>query len=138
MRIIILLIILVLASGCISEEYRAKEVIDGDTFSLDTGEKGRLIGLNTPELGEHYSEEAAQRLSELIMHRSLRLERDIRDRDDYGRLLRYVYTDEDFVNIMLLQEGYAELYLIAPNSKHNKEFEKAHYFAKNNHLGLFN
>ncbi|MBR9682346.1 MAG: thermonuclease family protein, partial [Candidatus Aenigmarchaeota archaeon] len=65
-------------------------------------------------------------------------ERDIRDRDTYGRLLRYVYTDEDFVNIALLQEGYAELYLIAPDSKHNKEFEKANYFAKNNHLGLFN
>ena len=138
MKIIILLLVLVLTSGCISEEYKAKEVIDGDTFILDTGEKVRLIGLDTPELGEHYSEAAAQRLSELIMHKSLRLERDIRDRDDYGRLLRYVYADEDFVNIMLLQEGYGDLYLIAPNSKYNKEFEKANYFARNNHLGLFN
>ena len=138
MKIIILLILLVLTSGCISEEVRAKEVIDGDTFVLDTGEKVRLIGFNTPEIGEYYSDEATQRLSELVMHRPLRLERDIRDRDVYGRLLRYVYTDEHFVNIILLQEGYGELYLIQPNSKYNKEFEKANYFAKNNHLGLFN
>jgi micrococcal nuclease len=138
MKIILLLIILVLTSGCISEQARAKEVIDGDTFILDNGDRVRLIGINTPEIGDYYSEEATNRLSQLVMHKSLRLERDIRDRDDYGRLLRYVYTDEHFVNLMLLQEGYAELYLIAPDSKYNKEFEKANYFAKNNHLGLFN
>ena len=137
MKIIILLIILVLTSGCVSEQPKAKKIIDGDTFVLDTGEKVRLLGINTPEIGEYYSDQATDRLRQLIMHKPLRLERDVRDRDDYGRLLRYVYADEDFVNIALLQEGYAELYLIAPNSKYNKEFERAYYFAKNNHLGLW-
>ena len=47
----------------------------------------------------------------------VRLERDVVGRDDYGRLLAYVYRASDaiFVNYELARQGYAEPLSIAPN-----------------------
>jgi len=138
MRIALILVLIIMSSGCIAEQtYMAERIIDGDTFVLDNGDKVRLIGYNAPEIGEPFADNATERLSELVMHRKLRLERDVRDKDDYGRLLRYVYADEHFVNLAMLQDGYGKLLEIAPISKHNKEFEKAEEFAQYHNLGIW-
>jgi len=41
-------------------------IIDGDTIELQNGERVRLLGINTPEKGQPYYEEATNRLQELI------------------------------------------------------------------------
>ena len=41
-------------------------IIDGDTIELQNGERVRLLGINTPEKGQPYYEEATNRLKELI------------------------------------------------------------------------
>lgn len=41
----------------------AVRVIDGDTFVLANGRVVRLIGINTPEYGEPYYEEATNKLT---------------------------------------------------------------------------
>lgn len=93
---------------------RAKviEVVDGDTirvqFSDNSVERVRLIGTNSPEGGECYAAEAAAGLSALVLGETVLLEPDTSDRDQFGRLLRYVWTlDGRHVNEITVQEGWA-------------------------------
>ncbi len=113
-------------------------VVDGDTLELETGERVRLIGIDTPEVGEYYYEEAKDRLKEIVEGKSVILERDIEYRDIYDRLLRYVYVDNWFVNLVLVQEGYASVYPYEPNTKYKDEFADAESEAKERGLGIWN
>ena len=101
------------------------EVIDGDTIKLQNGERIRLLAINTPELGQPYYEEARNRLKELIEGKTVTLEEDVEDKDQYGRLLRYIYVGDTFVNLEMVREGYANVYIISPNIKYSNEFKKA-------------
>ncbi len=84
-------------------------VIDGDTIEADvdgTVERVRYAGIDTPERGERCADEATQRNAALV-GRSVFLEASHDDRDKYGRLVRYVWTeDRQSVDQMLLAEGY--------------------------------
>ena len=85
-------------------------VTDGDTLSvrLDGAvESLRLIGINTPETGECYAQQATDRLVQLVQGTEVRLVTDVSERDEFGRLLRYVYAGDVFVNDVLVREGYA-------------------------------
>jgi micrococcal nuclease len=87
------------------------KVIDGDTIDvLIDGEMQRVryYGIDTPEQGEKCYQEATERNRELV-GTTVRLEADARDRDEYGRLLRYVFTDEGVsIDAVLVSEGLAE------------------------------
>ena len=111
------------------------KVIDGDTFQIETGEKVRLLGINAPEVGEKCYEEAKKRLKELIEGKKVKLERDVKDKDQYGRLLRYVFVDDSFVNLMLVKEGLAHTYIVKPNVKYANELKEAENYAESNHIG---
>ncbi|MFH0923159.1 MAG: thermonuclease family protein [Candidatus Falkowbacteria bacterium] len=97
-------------------------VIDGDTIELTTGEKVRYIGVNTPELGEPGPGDdeclawaARIRNMELLSMGELKLIKDpAADKDKYGRLLRYVYINEVFINEQLAREGLAETFFCLP------------------------
>src|SRR3989339_793 len=99
-----------------------KYVIDGDTFVLDTGERIRLIGVDTPELNgagkdddECLAEWAQIRMKELLGAGKLNLVLDPgMDKDKYGRSLRYVYADNLFINEQLALEGLAEIFFCEP------------------------
>ncbi|VVB78093.1 Staphylococcal nuclease homologue [uncultured archaeon] len=69
-------------------------VIDGDTFEISSGEIVRLICVDTPEQNKQGYEESKEFLSNLILNKKIRLEKDVSDKDSYGRLLRYVYVIE--------------------------------------------
>jgi len=103
-KIIILLFLLL--NSC-SEH--ALEVVDGDTIKTEIGTI-RFSGINTPEKGECYYEEATNRTKELILYQKIILEEDYVDEDEYGRKLRYVYVDDKFVNGILVKEGYARVF----------------------------
>ncbi len=98
-------------------------VIDGDTIVIDSGEKVRLTCVNTPEKGEKLYKEATEFTKSLVLNKTITLEKDKTDKDKYGRLLRYVYINNQSVNALLVQEGYAVVYPIKPNLKHCKEYE---------------
>ena len=100
-------------------------VIDGDTIELKNGERVRLLGINAPEIGQPFYKEAKNRLKEFIDGKTVTLEDDVKDKDQNGRLLRYIYIDDTFVNLELLREGYANLYVIPPNTKHETELRNA-------------
>ena len=102
-------------------------VIDGDTILLESGESVRYLGIDAPETNhprrgpECYGAEATERNRELVEGELVRLEFDTTDRDAYGRLLRYVYVDNTFVNALLVEEGFAYSYFYPPDTKHYAE-----------------
>ena len=86
------------------------KVIDGDTLVLNTTEHVRLSGINTPEKGECYYQEAKDALTNLTFHKDVYVERDISNKDKYGRILRYIFVDGMAVNEFLVREGYAKVF----------------------------
>ncbi len=104
------------------KDYIVSEVIDGDTFKTKDGKNVRLIGINAPENGEKCYEEAKDKLKELIYRKKIRLERDVKSKDNYGRLLRYVYVIDLFVNSEMIRLGLAKFEEIGPNEKYSELF----------------
>jgi len=122
-----------------SNMYRVTRVIDGDTIEVatDTGVKRvRYIGVDTPETVhpskpiECFGKEASNKNKELVEGKWVRLERDISDTDRYGRWLRYVYVDDEFVNQLLVAEGYATVVTYPPDVKHAEQFRVAERAAR--------
>ncbi|MCB0966635.1 MAG: thermonuclease family protein [Ilumatobacter sp.] len=109
-------------------------IVDGDTVDViidGTEDRVRLIGIDTPEIAhassgdrpgndaECFADDAHEFTRSLIdVGTPVRLERDTVGRDDYGRLLAYVYRADDgvFVNYELVRQGYATPLSIAPNT----------------------
>ena len=77
--------------------YMVEGIVDGDTFIISGGKRVRLIGIDAPDHGEFCSEQASQRLTSLILGKTVLLERDITDRDEEDRLLRYAFIGETLV-----------------------------------------
>jgi len=100
------------------------DVIDGDTVFLENGESVRYLGIDAPETHhpvrgqECYGPEATERNRQLVDGQRVRLEGDVTDKDRFGRLLRYVYVGDVFVNAELVDEGYAYSYYRPPDTKH--------------------
>jgi micrococcal nuclease len=120
-------------------------VIDGDTIGLQNGDRVRYIGIDTPEVVDPrkpvqcFGVEAARRNKELVEGKSVRLEKDVSDRDKYGRLLRYVYLqDGTFVNLELIKEGYAAASIFPPDVKYADVFNAAEKEARGLKRGLWN
>jgi micrococcal nuclease len=100
-------------------------VYDGDTVKLDDGRRLRLIGINTPELGDRdqptqpLAEAARSALQRLLEtnNRTLLLQYGKQDHDHYGRLLAHAFLESgDNVAVRLLQQGLATTIVIPPNS----------------------
>jgi micrococcal nuclease len=130
-------------------------IVDGDTIDVTVGareERVRLIGIDTPEIahaafGDRPSNDAecfgdaAQRYTGdlLAVGSGIRLERDVVARDDYGRLLAYVYraSDSAFVNYEIVRHGYAQPLTIAPNTTFAELFVDAARTAERDDIGLW-
>lgn len=118
---------------------KVTRVIDGDTIVIDTGEHVRYIGIDTPEVetNECFATEASEINKNLVLGKTVRLEKDVSDIDKYGRLLRYVFVDDDFINNELIKNGSARVETIKPDIKYESEFVTWQKFAKQNNLGLW-
>ena len=118
-----------------------REVIDGDTIVLRDGRKVRYLGINAPEHGQPYAQEATNSNRRLVSGLPVRLEFDQAREDRHGRLLAYVYAtkcevrgakcgEETLVNEQLLAEGLAHVFFMPPNTRYAERFlqvqEKAH------------
>jgi micrococcal nuclease len=120
-----------------SEEFEVAQIIDGDTIKLESGQKVRLIGINTPESGHPYYEEATEKLKTLIGNSKVTLKKDVENKDQYGRLLRYIYVNDTFVNLEIVKAGLATAYEFEPNVKHSREFEEAESQARTEQIGIW-
>jgi micrococcal nuclease len=118
-------------------EATVTRVVDGDTIVARLGDEDetiRLIGIDTPETKrpgtpvECFGPEASARMAELLPEGTVvRLERDVEERDRYGRLLAYVHrhTDDLFVNRAMAIEGFAGPSRVPPNVTRTDELAEA-------------
>lgn len=122
---------------------RVERVIDGDTIDLVGGERLRYLGIDCPELHgwdgepEFYARQARARNQALVENQELRLERDVSERDRFGRLLRYVYVNDTFVNALLVREGYAHAFILPPDLRHAALLEKLEEKARRRGRGIW-
>lgn len=121
-KFLIFLLFLTIPFLALSDDIvKVKRVIDGDTFVTTTGERVRLIGVDTPETVhprkpvEPGGPEASKFLKDLIDGKTVRLEYDETKTDIYGRTLAFVWLqDTIFVNAEIIRAGHSEPYLIYP------------------------
>jgi micrococcal nuclease len=118
-------------------------VVDGDTIEIETGEKLRYIGVNTPESVDPrrpvqcYGKEASVKNKELVEGKMVRLEKDVSNTDKYGRLLRYVWIRDTMINEQLVREGYAQVDTFPPDVKYKARFVAAEQLAQQENKGLW-
>jgi micrococcal nuclease len=117
-------------------------VHDGDTLFLEDGRKVRLLGINTPEIGDNaecYGDEATALLRQLVPEGApVWVQADIEPLDQYGRSLLFIYTaDATNVNLELLAQGAAEVEQYSPNLLLEDELHRAEDAARSAGLGLW-
>mgnify|MGYP000022815140 FL=1 len=115
------------------------EILDGDTFDLGNEERVRIIGINTPEKGRPFSDEATEALSEMIMGKEVTLVNDSKndDADSSGRLLRHVYVDGVSVNYEMIRTGMAFWYPYSSGTDMDESYQEAQESAANDYVGLW-
>ena len=137
-----------------NEQATVLHVIDGDTIKIIYQQKNeslRLIGIDAPENIENQRAQlqakeqnvsvaeiiALGRKSTKYMQKLVKkgdtiyIEFDVRKRDQYGRLLGYVYLKDDkMLNLELLKNGYASPLTVPPDVKYNEVFLKAYREAR--------
>jgi micrococcal nuclease len=126
-RLIPLVLVALLAAGCQGSENESTTtppatgtaavvewVNDGDTLTLTSGAKVRLVQIDAPELEtDCYGRAALEALIALApkgTRVTLAADPRLDDRDRYGRLLRYVLVRGENVNVELVREGAASPY----------------------------
>ncbi len=126
-----------------------ERVVDGDTIVVEIAgnrERVRLLGIDTPEsVAENrpdqcYGAESADYLASVLPEGAeVTLIRDVEARDQFDRLLAYVVRSSDqlFVNLDLLERGYAGVLIYEPNSFYRDLFEDAEDAAFRGDVGLW-
>ena len=109
-------------------------VIDGDTLELDSGQKLRLKGINTPEKSMPFYQEATEFTRQLIENKSVKIES--HGRDKYGRILSYIFLNNQNINSEILAEGLGALYYYEED-KHYEELKQAEEFARLSQKGFW-
>ncbi len=128
------------------EQAVVTSVIDGDTIEVTidgVGYRVRYVGVNTPERDEPCYREARDFNAAFVEGRTVTLVRDTSNTDRFGRLLRYVYVGDVFVNEQLILQGYAEVVQYAPDLRFADYFvtleQEAARFQRGCHpTGIFN
>lgn len=137
---------------------RVDHVSDGDTLILQSGEKVRLIGVDTPEIHDddhrnlahaqkygqspavvdEFAQKARVFAQKMVLNKEVRLEYDWQRQDKFGRTLAYVYRKSDnlFLNAELVNQGYGFAYTRFP-FKYKKEFRGYEEEARKNRRGLW-
>ena len=117
------------------------EVLDGDTIRVTMSgseETVRLIGINSPEDGECWAEEATLALAALLGPGPVGMARDVSDRDAFGRLLRYVSaSDGQDVGGLLIDAGHAWARAYPPDTSRDASYRERQARAQAAGLGLW-
>lgn len=107
------LLILLLASLSINGYFLNKQrdeslvvsVHDGDTFTLASGDRVKLIGVDAPELQYCMGKEAQEYLSAMILNKRVFISEE--KRDTFGRRMGLVWLGSGSVNQQVIANGYA-------------------------------
>lgn len=126
-------------------------VVDGDTIVVRTGdreERVRYIGLDAPEVAnvdagtvaECGGDEARTANERLVAGEQIVLERDVSDRDRFGRLLRHVWLQDGgwrLIGRELVEAGAAEARSYPPDTTRDGELDAAERGARGRAAGIW-
>jgi micrococcal nuclease len=114
-RYAVFLSLLFYSSGALaaSPEYSAAAIINGQSFTLTSGETVRLAAIETPTSSEPLSDEAKTALAAFMTGKKLTVESVIDGHDRLNRLLGQVYADGQWVQGAMLRAGLAMVYSFA-------------------------
>jgi micrococcal nuclease len=124
--------------GVTSGEFEyVQRVVDGDTLMLGTGERVRLIGVNTPETVhpkkavEAFGKEASAFTKRTVEGKLVRLEFDPLSsrrndgKDRYSRTVTHVFLqDGTHLNAEIIRQGYGFAVSSSPPLKYQNEFRR--------------
>ncbi len=118
-------------------------VVDGDTIDVancsDAG-RVRLILVDTPEVFggvQCYGREASGYTRSRLLGQTVQLEKDVSNTDRFGRLLRYVWTEEGLFNEQIVRDGFATLATFPPDIKYVERIRAAQQEAYEAGRGLW-
>lgn len=149
-------IILVVCMFLFTSQVYAKEkvellkCVDGDTFKVIIENDEfvvRMIAVDTPESVhpkkpvEYYGKEASKyTCSKLTNAKKIELEYDPNSDklDKYGRLLAWVYVDNELLQLSLVEEGYAKVAYLYGDYLYIDKLNKAQEIASSRNLGIWN
>jgi micrococcal nuclease len=134
-----------------TQEATLVRVVDGDTIRVMVGgveERVRYVGIDTPELNagspatpDPYAQAATNANVRLLADGRIVLEKDVSERDQYGRLLRDIWVERDgtwtLVNLALVAEGYAQVSTYPPDVRYADVLLVAQRQARDAGLGLW-
>lgn len=112
-------------------------VVDGDTIELTDGRRVRYIGIDAPEYDECYGNVAKEENKKQVNSKKVRLEKDVSETDSYGRLLRYVFVGDTFVNEQLVSDGFARAWNVPPDEQYKDALSTSQQESKDANLGLW-
>lgn len=118
-------------------------VVDGDTIDVEiNGQvyRVRYIGIDTPEMTtqiEYFGKEASVKNAGLVSGETVTLVKDVSETDRYGRLLRYVFVGNTFVNYELVRQGFANPVTYPPDVACERTFAAAEQSARESLAGLW-
>jgi micrococcal nuclease len=130
-------------------QYKVVRVVDGDTIVVEYGgkyEKVRLLCVNTPE-SVHPDEKqnipmgkvASRYTQKKLIGKYVNLEFEIkRIRGNYGRLLAYVFVDDQNLNLDLVRQGLSPYYTkYGKSEKYDDKFRAAEKQARKDKLNIW-
>lgn len=120
-----------------NSHFLVKEVIDGDTIRLQDGRLIRYLGINTPEKGQAYYQEAKDLNLRLIQETGMSIDLDIIKKDQYDRNLAYVYAEDFMVNLKLIEEGLAFCFSDSSNKNKRAQFRHTQQEAQELERGIW-
>ncbi len=138
----------------IDRHAQIKYVHDGDTITLENGDKIRLIGINAPEVArkpgygttrritrkaEPYGDAARDYLKHLLpKHTAITLQYGKDRKDHYGRTLAHLFlADGRNIQVLLLKKGLASALMIPPNTDYARCYLKVEKQARCQKIGLW-
>lgn len=129
------------------DAYPVVRVVDGDTIIVEmdgANERIRLIGIDSPESvhpdedrNTEYGRIAAEFTANQLEGKTVTLEFDVEERDQYDRILAYVYLDGKMFNKILLEEGHAKVTTYPPNVRYADSFVALQKQAQKNRKGIW-
>tara|TARA_Y100000310_G_scaffold344304_1_gene456308 strand:+ start:2457 stop:3242 length:786 start_codon:yes stop_codon:yes gene_type:complete len=108
-----------------SETGIVERVIDGDTVVLSTEEHVRLLGINSPERGEEFYQEAKEFLESLVLNKTVKIVFGKEKKDKYNRVLAYIFLENINVNLKLVEKGFANYYFPSGKDSYYSSFEES-------------
>jgi endonuclease YncB( thermonuclease family) len=132
-------------SACISDNLhqtgKVVEVLDGNTVRVLLKDNGlvyvvRYIGVVAP-VDKNYSAQAEEKNTEIVYGKEITLIKDVNDKDDRGRLLRYVLVGDTFVNFEMIQAGLGTALDVPPDSACAQTFKQSEQSAVSSTLGVW-